>query len=135
MLKLISEMVKVDQGFAPADIATDTTSLYFFMANYRQVQAIVNVNTVADTKNVVVQLMQATDSAGTGAKVLGDAVTQVAGTGGTKMNISVESDASLMDTANGFTHVAVKVTSDTVAALLAAAAIIRGNGRYGTSQA
>lgn len=132
MNRKISETIRVDQGFAPVDIVTAQTSVYLSMENYRQIEGVVTTNTVAQTKNVTIQLFQAKNAAGLEAKALTGVVTSVAPTGGAKLTVVVEADASRLD--EGFTHVAAKVTSDNGAALLAAAVLIRANGRFGTSR-
>jgi hypothetical protein len=129
----ISEKIRIDQAFAPVDIDADQTGAWFSMVHYRRVLGVVTANTVAQTKNVTIQLMQAQDASGTGAKALSGIVTKVAGTGGQKLTLEVEAMSDAMD--EGFTHVTVKVTSDTATALLAAALIVRGEGRYGVSMA
>lgn len=132
-MKLISEVVRVDQAIAPVDYSTtDRTSSYFSMENYRQVQGVLNTATVAAASNATIQLMQAQDSSGTGAKTLSALVTKVAGVGGEAFVLSIEADASDLD--DGFTHVAVQITSDQGTAVNGSAVLIRGNGRHGTSQ-
>lgn len=127
----ISEKVRIDQAFAPVDIDNDQVGVWLPMAHYRRALGVVTVNTVAQTKNVTIQLMQAQDASGTGSKPLSDVVTKIAPTGGSKMTLLTEAMSDEMD--EGFTHVSVKVTSDTAVALLAAALLIRGEGRFGVS--
>ncbi|MFD1675413.1 hypothetical protein [Alicyclobacillus fodiniaquatilis] len=129
MSKLISETVKIDQAFAPADISATKTSAYFSMANYRRVLAVSNVASIAEGKTTTIQLMQATDDQGTGAKVLGDAVT-VNGAGAA-VSATVEAFASDLD--DGFTCVAVQIVSTADSPIYGAALLLRGDGRYGTA--
>lgn len=133
MNRKLSEIVRVDQVVTPVDIATDRTGVYLPLADYRQVMATVTTDTVAATKNVTVQLFQAKDAAGTGAKALSALVTKVAATGGEKITLSVEANTSKLE--KGYTHVTAQVTSDTAVALLGAAVLVRGGGRFGTGRA
>lgn len=133
MLKLISEVVRVDQAIAPVDYSTaDRTSSYIPMENYRQVQGVLNTATVAAASNATIQLMQAQDASGTGAKALSAVVSKVAAAGGEAFTLDVEANASDLDV--DFTHVAVQITSDQATAVNGSAVFIRGNGRHGTSQ-
>jgi hypothetical protein len=131
--KKLSELIRIDQAIAPVDIDTDRTSNYFSMANYRQALAVLTTAALADTKNATIQLLQATNSAGAGSKALSSVVTDIA-SGSEALTIQVEAKAEDMDLANGFTHIAVKVTTDNGAAVNGAAVLIRGDGRYGTDQ-
>lgn len=130
MNRKISELVKVTRAIVDADITAAKTGGYVSLVDYRQAQAVVTTGTVAATKKVTVQLMQATSSAGAGAKVLGDPVEVVAGTGGEAITVAVEANASQLD--DGFTHIGVQTVSDNATAVIGAAVIIRANGRYGT---
>jgi hypothetical protein len=125
----ISETIRVDQIISPVDIDTDRTGLWLPVTHYRRALAVVTTDTVAQTKNVTIQLMQATDAAGTNAKALSDVVTKVAPTGGAKLTLQVEAKSDELD--EGFTHVSAKVTSDNGAVVNGAAVLIRGEGRYG----
>jgi citrate lyase synthetase len=113
----ISERVQVKEAITPQDIATaDVTSAYYDLQGIGQVMVVITTGTIAETKKVTVQLMQAKDDQGTDAKTLGDAVELVAGNGGEKLFITTEANAASLDLANGFSHIAVKVGSDDPAA-------------------
>lgn len=124
----ISEQVEIVTGFAPKDIGTtDVTSGYHSMANRGRCMAVVTTATIAATKKVTVQLKQAKDDQGTGAKNLGDKVEVTAGTGGEAFLLTTEARASDLDTANGYTHVAVTVGTDDDAPPDGAAVLVFGD--------
>ena len=134
MNRLISEAVRIDSAFAPADVATaDKTGVYVFMGNYRRVLAFVTTAAVTSGKNVTIQLLQAKDAAGTGAKALSAIVTN-ASTGGA-VTASVEATASDLDVTNGYQYVTAQVTSDDTVAVSGTAILIRGEARFGTGVA
>jgi len=107
----ISERIQIKEAVTPQDIATaDVTSVYYDMKGIGRVAAALTTGTIAEGKKATVQLMQAKDDQGTGAKVLGDAVEVLAGTGGAELLVIAEATAAEMD--DDFTHIAVKVGSD-----------------------
>lgn len=127
----ISETIKVDQALGPVDINTAKTSGWFSMQHYRRAYGVVTTDTVAQTKSATVQLLQAQDASGTGSKPLTDVVSKTAPTGGAKLTVGVDVMSDHMD--EGFTHIAVKATTDAGATLNAAAVLLRSEGRYGVS--
>lgn len=127
---LLSEEVQRDAALINSDITTDRTSSWFSMADYRRALATVQTDSVDATKVVTVSFLQATDSGGSGSKACGSTTTLTAGSGGEALDGTVEIDVSDLDTANGFTHIAVQLTSDNGTAVNAASELIRDNGRY-----
>lgn len=123
----ISERVQIKQGVTPQDIVGGETSGYYSMAGVGRVLAQLTTATVAATKKATIQLMQAKDAAGTGAKALGAAVEKVAGPEGEAIFIQVEAGTSDLDVANGYAYVAVQVSSDNASAVNGAAILIFGD--------
>ena len=69
---------KVDLGMAPTSLAsTAKTGPYYSMANYTKAAFLVMVAAIADTKTVIAQVLQASDAAATGAKVITGAVATI----------------------------------------------------------
>lgn len=108
----IGERYQIVSALAPQALDAAKTSAYQSMANRFRVLAVVTTGTVAATKKVTVQLKQATDSSGTGAKNLGTAVEATAGTGGEAIFLTAEAAVGDLDIANGYSHVAVSVSTD-----------------------
>jgi hypothetical protein len=89
---------------ATSSAATHTTA-YIDMHLYRQIIIVVNADVVGTS--VDAQVVQATDSGGTGSKnITGLAITQLTGTGVVALNV-YDTD---LDHDNDFDHVAITVT-------------------------
>jgi hypothetical protein len=73
-----------------------------------------------DRTNTKIQVVQATDSAGTGSKNVSGAVNTAFGATSDNKMARVECRASALDTANGFRYVAVTITNTGGAAALGA---------------
>lgn len=122
------------------DIATDRTGAYVALTALRgpRVTALAYANVIAPGANLTVQIVQATDSSGTGVKALTDVVTVTAPDDGLSPTESVAVTLTAMvdamvanvDRANGFTHIAVKVTSDTAVAVNGGAVLIEDQLRF-----
>lgn len=124
----ISEKTYIKVAIDSADIATaDRTSPYFAAGIARRVFARLVTGTVAQTKIATLEFLQATDDSGTGAKLLGERQTYTAPTGGGTADLSVDVDLDAIDGDNGFTHFAVKVTSDNATAVTGAVALAIGD--------
>lgn len=124
----LSELVQVKQAVAPQDIVGGKTSPYYSMSGIGRVLAALTTGTIAQGKKATIQLMQAKDAAGTGTKVLGSAVEKVvADAAGEAIFLTSEAKASDLDLANGYTHVAVQVSSDNATAVNGAAVLIFGD--------
>lgn len=126
----LSEHVDVDAGLINADITTDRQSGWVSMANFRRALGHLQTGSVDAGSSATLQFQQAQDSGGTGAKALGDAVSQTAGSGGEALEMEVEAFVSDMDTANGFTHIRMEVTCDNSSAVIGAATLVRDEGRF-----
>jgi len=125
----LTERVDVVAAVAPQDIGTaDVTGGYIAVSNYREILATLITGVLTDTKLATVELLQAKDSSGTDAKAFVTAVTAVAD-GAVAVIAEVGGSMEYMDTNNGFTHVAVKLTCDE-AGKLGAATLALGNKRY-----
>jgi hypothetical protein len=133
MNKKISETLRIEEGVLNADIATDRTSAYYDATGYRRFASKLFAKDVGSDKVATVQLLQATDSSGTDSKALS---TEVSVTSQSSPSGDVEAIAEAQDTDfdtdNGFTHIAVKVTSDDTT-VLANANLIMANGRFNPS--
>ena len=125
----ISDHVTRDKAIVNADITTDRTSAWFPMTNYRQALARLETGTVADTKVATVGFEQATSSGGAGAKIVG-VDTIATSDGGEELSLEREIEVTDLDTAGGFDHIRVKVTSDDGGTVLGVAVLLRDRGRY-----
>lgn len=129
MSRKLTEQVDVVAAVAPQDIGTaDVTGGYVDVSNYREILGTVITGALTDTKLATIELLQAKDASGTDAKAFVTAVTVVAD-GAVAVIAEVGGSIELMDSNNGFTHVAVKVTCDE-AGKLGAATLALGNKRY-----
>jgi len=128
-MQKMNEELEVVQGVAPQDIGTsDITGDYLPMEGADQILATLTTEALTTGKIATAELLQATDSSGTGAKAL---VAAVSGTsvssGAVTVSVGVKSDD--YDTNNGFNHYAVKVTVDETGKV-GAATVARGHLRY-----
>ena len=131
MSEKLSETLSVQYGVQSADIVTPATGPYVDASGAGRILGSGQTETaVAQTKKLTVELLQATDAAGAGAKALGSAVEVVAPAGGSKLKALVEAHQSDMDHAGGFKFVAVKISSDNATAILAGSQLILGDLRY-----
>lgn len=131
MPERISEAIDINLGNIAADISTaDLTSPYYSVKNARKITAKVFGLALADGEVVEIQLKQATDSSGTGAKVLGSKVTVANGTGGAaNVEAVVEAEVTDMDINGGFDHVAATIGSDGTS-IVGGSVILLGDKRY-----
>lgn|GEM_PF-2474393 len=137
-MKRLSEQMKIDNAVESQNLgAASTTSAYFDMSEYRKALAILNSGALANGSLVSLELMQAQDSSGTGAKSVNDLdgnpivveYTNSTGASVPSVELFAEVQAAIMDTNNGFTHLAVKVTSDDAASQVAVD-LLRGDARF-----
>ena len=115
-----------------ANTAAAYTSDYADMSQFESVMALIQVGTMASTSTVDAKLVQATDSSGTAVKdITGKAITQLteAGTDSDKQAI-INCYADELDTAGGFTHVAIVMTVAT-AASDSGAVLLGFDSKYG----
>jgi len=127
----LTERLLFEPAIYNVDITTDRTSDYRSALGYDQFVAhLVTATELASGEVATVQFMQATDSSGTGAKVLGSATTYTAPVAGGAADITAQIYQDQLDTANDFDHIAVKVTSDKSGAVVGYANLILGDPSY-----
>lgn len=126
MSEKLSECLKVKEGIQNADITTDRTSPWHEFHEGRRALGSLQTETVADTKVATIELLQAKDNAGDGAKNLAGPVTATSA-GGQKLAAVVDAKQDALDDANGFSHIAVKVTCDNGSAVVGCAQIFIGD--------
>ncbi len=124
----ISEFAKHELAVYNADIVTPRTSTYRSARDFRQFAAVLVTSAITAGKKATVQLMQAKDALGTDAKVLGDAVNSDI-LGGSKL-VQAEAYQAAMDGQNGFTHIAVTVSSDDTVPVVGAAVLVLADASY-----
>lgn len=128
MNKLAEELTVV-QAVAPQDIGTaDVTGDYIAMDSNR-VLAVLTTASLTAGQTASIELLQATDDSGTGAKELKAAVVGAAPTGNGTVTVQVEVEGDEFDTNNGFAYFAVKATCSE-AAKVGSAVVIKGGLRY-----
>lgn len=126
----ISERLRIEQGVLNADIATDRTSAWYDATGWRRFAAKGFAQAVNSDKNMTVQLLQATDSSGTGAKALSALVTVVSDDSPSgDVEAIAEAQDTDFDSANGFKYIAVQMTSDDTT-VLANANLIMADGQF-----
>lgn len=129
-MKKISEELTVVSAIDPQDIGTaDVTGTYVAVRDYRKIMATLHTEALTAGKIATVELLQATSSAGAGAKSLKTAVSATAPTGGGAVKAQVEARVDELDSNNGFEYVAVKVTCDETGKV-GAATLALGDKRY-----
>jgi len=128
-MQKMNEELEVVQGVEPQDVGTaDVTGDYLAMDGADQILATFTTEALTTGKIGTVELLQATDSSGTGAKALATAVSGTSvDSGAVTVSVGVKSDD--FDTNNDFAFYAVKVTIDE-AGKLGAATVARGHLRY-----
>lgn len=131
MSRKLSQGLKATAGAViNADITTLRTGAYVEMAAAQRVMAIATTGSIAQTKKLAIQLKQAQDTSGTGAKNLGAEVDIVAPTGGSVLTGIAEAQINDLDLANGYHCVAVAISSDNASGVAGSAVLILGNNRY-----
>lgn len=129
-MKPLYKRIKIDNGLAAQDLAAgNKTGTYFNMAMYRKSLAILNVGALTAGTNAKIELLQATDSAGTNEKSINGATATITATNAmTSGKAIIEVDTSSLDINNGFTFIAAKVT--TTATTQVAVILVRGDSRF-----
>lgn len=125
--KLLEKLV-VEPAILNADIVTLKESTFRPAKDFFDYAAHLQTSTVAQTKIVTLRLLQATDSSGTGKKLLGTLNTFTDPTGGAVANMRVSATRDDLD--EGFTHIAVEVDSDNATAVIGAAVLLLGDPVY-----
>lgn len=133
MIHNLTQDVRIDQALAPASRSAGTvTSSYLSMDGHGMVAALLSVGAITATGTIDMKLVQATDTSGTGSKdVSGAALVQIADTGGSK-SYAIELNSDLLDHTNGFTCIAVVLTTAT-AANVSSVTLLRYRGRRGSN--
>lgn len=116
-----------------ANAAGALTSDYVDMTKFEAALGIVLAGTLGTNATIDAKLVQATDSSGTGVKdISGKAITQItqAGTDQSDTQALINVRAEDLDVANGFTHVALVLTTAT-ATSDSGALVVGLNPRFG----
>lgn len=115
----------------PASVAASTVlTAYVPVSKWHTIAAILQTGVLGASATVDAKLRQAQDSSGTGVKdITGKAITQLVKASHDNKQVVIECKADDLDTANGFTHVALSVTVGTAASLLSAV-LLGTNARY-----
>lgn len=115
----------------PASVAASTVlTAWVPVAKWHTIAAVIATGVLGASATVDAKLRQATDASGTGAKdITGKSITQLVKASHDNKQVVLECKADDLDTANGFTHVALSVTVGTAASLLAAV-LFGTNPRY-----
>jgi len=130
MSKKLTEALAFDCIVPPQDVGTgDVTGTFVDVTNAGRIVVLAKAGAVTAGKILTVQLRQAQDAAGTGAKDLGAAVTSVGVGGAAPPDVEIEKTLFDLDGANGFTHVTAVLGIDENAKL-GAAYIVQGDRRY-----
>jgi len=130
MPRKLTESLQFDCIVAPADVGTaDVTGSWVDVSNAKRFVVLAKAGAVTAAKTLTVQLRQAKDAAGTGAKDLGAPVTAVGAGGNPPADVEIEKYAGELDAVNGFTHVTAVLGIDENAKL-GAAYVVRGDRRY-----
>lgn len=126
----LTERLDLQSIIASQDVGTaNVTGTFVDVSKAERFVVLAKAGAVTAGKILTVQLRQAQDAAGTGAKDLGAAVTAVGVGGAAPPDVEVEKQLDELDGANGFTHVTAVLGIDE-AAKLGAAWIVLGDRRY-----
>ncbi len=130
MTMKLTEALAFDVIVAPQDVGTaDVTGSWIDVSNCKRFVVLAKAGAVTAAKVLTVQLRQAKDAAGTGAKDLGAPVTAVGAGGNPPTDVEIERYSGDLDATNGFTHVTAVLGIDENAKL-GAAYVVRGDRRY-----
>lgn len=125
----ISEGLSLLAAIDPVSQAAGTANTAWVpVANMHQLMAIVDAGAFGASATVDAKIQQATDGAGTGAKDLGKAITQLVAAGGNNRQALINFRSQDLDTNNGFAFVRLSVTVGVAATQIAAALV--GAPRY-----
>lgn len=115
----------------PASVAASTVlTAWVPVSKWHALAAILQTGVLGASATVDAKLRQATDASGTSAKdITGKAITQLVKASHDNKQAVIEVKPEELDTAGGFTHVALSVTVGTAASLLSAV-LVGTNPRY-----
>jgi hypothetical protein len=130
MPRKLTEALQFDCIVPPQDVGTaDVTGVFVDVSDAKRFVVLAKAGAVTAGKTLTVQLRQAKDAAGTGAKDLGLPVTSVGAGGNPPADVEIERYSGDLDESNGFTHVTAVLGIDENAKL-GAAYLVRGDRRY-----
>jgi hypothetical protein len=130
MPKKLTEALAFDSIVAPQDVGTaDVTGAWNDVSDAKRFVVLAKAGAVTAGKTLTVQLRQAQDAAGAGAKDLGLPATSVGVGGAAPPDVEIEHYAADLDSKNGFTYVTAVLGIDENAKL-GAAYLVRGDRRY-----
>ena len=130
MPRKLTEALAFDCIVPPQDVGTaDVTGAWTDVTDANRFVVLAKAGAVTAAKVLTVQIRQAKDAAGTGAKDLGAPVTSVGAGGNPPADIEVEKRGDELDHKNGYTHVTAVLGIDENAKL-GAAYLVRGDRRY-----
>ena len=130
MTRKLTEALAIDCIVPPQDVGTaDVTGTWIDVSKAGRFVVLAKAGAVTAGKILTVQLRQAQDASGTGAKDLGTAVTAVGVGGAAPPDVEIEHANGTLDGAGGFTHVTAVLGIDENAKL-GAAWVVRGDRRY-----
>lgn len=126
-----SDHLAFKAGPTNADISTARTGPYHDISGARQFTGVVSIPAVTQGSEVIVRLLQASDSGGTGSKALAETTYTIpADSPPVSVNFTLSADAidSDLDDANGFGFVAVQIECDE--AVAGSGALVLSGLRY-----
>lgn len=126
----LSQTLRVLPALAAQDITTQRQGAFLSLGGCQRFLATATGGAIGNGKTVTISLLQAQDSAGTGAKPLGSSVVAASGADGTVLAPVIEGGVSDLDVANNYAFVAVVLVSNNGAAVQAGAVMILGGNRY-----
>lgn len=130
-MEKLTEGVKFINAINSSNIDTsDQTSSYYDVQGFKQITASAQCEALTVGKKLTVQLLQATDSSGTGSKDLGTAVVYTAPVGGGRGKAQQHAYDSSLDIEGGFRYVAVRIGTDLGSAVVGSAQILLSEPSY-----
>ncbi|MFA5170418.1 MAG: hypothetical protein WC426_02550 [Sulfuriferula sp.] len=127
-IPLLASINPVSQGVG------SISSGWISAANLHQIMAIISTGVLGASATVDAKVQQATSNAGAGAKdVTGKAITQIVKATGDNKQALINLRADDLDSANGFTFVAITLTVGVAASQVAA--YLLGNPRFQPAEA
>lgn len=125
----LTEKLAVLATLDPASVAASTVlTAYVPIAKWGSLLALIQTGVMGAAGTLDAKLVQATSSGGAGVKdVTGKALVQVVKATGDNVQAMIEMREQDIDSTNGFTHVALSVTTVGAAASIYGAALFGGN--------
>ena len=110
----LTEILKIKLGIAAVSDAGNPAEdgpVFYDSIAYDRFIGIVNCGIITAGQSIVVQLLQASDTTGTGVKVLGSSATFLAAGAVVTGVAQCDARAEELDTANGFRYVGIRLTA------------------------